>query len=200
MVLANIGQHKANKFYLKRVITYPERCPLSLYVVISNLTNTRLDIIIRMAFDITIPTSPYFNRKEFSKPHIPKQLPTRTVTKQMKEVGKKSPLIKYVTERGYTFEAFCRHYEITEDRLKENRFNMLDCIKAAMITQTKLSDVLNYIIFGRNVKNPIPSNLYCREEALADIPLVIPDKGIVNKKTFMAALYSKNWTGTLQRL
>lgn len=187
--------HKATPNYLRRTLKYPERAHIGFYILVSTLTNKPLDVIIRMAFDVAIPESPFFIRADYKTPiPIPEIPEVRTITAQMKSAAKKNILYRYIINKGYSI--YWLHTSFgginqkawDERGQNPNNFKLLDLIKAAIITKRPLAEVLNYVLFQKETKNIQKSKFYCRASVLEDIPLVIPSKGLKSKKTFKAAL------------
>ena len=190
-----MGRHKANSSYLRKTLEYPERAHLGFYILIATLTNHRLDVIIRMAFDVTIQDSPYFKRYDYLKPKkIPEINEARTITVQMKQAAKKNALFRFITNKGYSINWLHKEFgglnwDAWEQRGNNpNEFKVIDLVKAAIITKSSLAEVANYVIFQKVTKGTQQSKFYCREAVLADIPLIIPSRGLATKTTFKSAL------------
>lgn len=190
-----MGRHKANGNYLRKTVEYPERAHLGFYILIATLTNHRLDVIIRMAFDVTIQESPYFSRLDYLKPKKVAEInEARTITAQMKQAAKKNALFRFITNKGYSINWLHKemgglNWGAWEQRGNNpNEFKVIDLVKAAIITKSSLAEVANYVIFQKVTKGTEKSKFYCREAVLADIPLIIPSRGLPSKTTFKTAL------------
>lgn len=177
--------------FLKKMYIFPEKCTLNTFIIVSKLCNERLDVVIRLAMEVTIPTSPFCFREDYKVPRVVKPTAKRVGHHPAaKKASKKNRVYQYIYEKGYAIRSLNTHMGGGSKELWERRFRnprtvrLVDVVKLCLITRTDMAEVINFLLFGKEAKKPLTSSLYCRKEILQDIPLVLPNTSEFIEKNY----------------